>query len=132
MSKISQESQIVPTAGGRSARGYSRNSEAGGIVLKRRAISDKADRLCASHRVILLGAGKALVIGDHDTYDVVKLSFRWTCNCLWGRFKSHWCDCSHIVAVRRALKDSSSQVPVARLADLLHNALNSIDSRETA
>ena len=92
------------------------------------AISAKADRLCNGHRVILLGQSKALVIGDHDTYDVIKLSFRWSCNCAWGRYKSH-CGgyCSHIVAVRRALKNPRSQVPVARLAELLHNTLNSME-----
>ncbi len=84
----------------------------------------KADRLYRSYRVILLGATNALVIGDHDTYDVTKLSYRWTCNCLWGRYKSHWCDCSHIVAVRKALQDPSSQAPVARLAQLLQDAIN--------
>lgn len=91
------------------------------------AISAKADRLCNSHRVILLGPGKALVIGDHDTYDVIKLSYRWSCNCMWGRYKSHWCDCSHIVAVRRALKNPRCQAPVARLAEILHNTLNSVE-----
>ena len=89
-----------------------------------RSISAKADRLCNSHRVILLGLGKALVIGDHDTYDVIKLSYRWSCG---GRYKSHYCDCSHIVAVRRAMKNPRCQAPVARLAELLHNTLNSME-----
>ncbi|MCW5870596.1 MAG: hypothetical protein KIS61_25290 [Candidatus Eremiobacteraeota bacterium] len=92
-----------------------------------RSISAKADRLCNSHRVILLGQTKALVIGDHDTYDVIKLSFRWSCNCTWGRYKSHGGDCSHIVAVRRALKNPRCQAPVARLAEILHNTLNSME-----
>ena len=92
-----------------------------------RYISAKADRLCNNHRVILLGHGKALVIGDHDTYDVIKLSFRWSCNCTWGRYESHFCDCSHIVAVRRAQKNPRCQAPVARLAEILHNTLNSME-----
>lgn len=91
------------------------------------AISAKADRLCNNHRVILLAPGKALVIGDHDTYDVIKLSYRWSCNCVWGRYKSHYCDFSHIVAVRRALKSPRCPAPVARLAEILHNTLNSME-----
>ncbi len=91
--------------------------------MNRKSIAEKATRLHKSFRVILLGGDKALVIGDRDTYDVIRLSHRWTCNCLWGRYKSHWCECSHILAVRKALKDPSSQAPVARLAELLHNAL---------
>lgn len=90
------------------------------------AVSAKADRLCNNHRVILLAPGKALVIGDRDTYDVIKLSYRWSCNCVWGRYKSHYCDCSHIVAVRRAMKNPRCQAPV-RLAEILHNTLNSME-----
>ena len=97
--------------------------------MKRKTISGKAERLYRSYRVILLSGTNALVIGDRDTYDVTKLDYRWTCNCLWGRFKSHWRDCSHIGAVRKALKDPSSQAPVARLAELLHNV---IAARESA
>jgi len=96
--------------------------------MNRKTISGKAERLYKSSRVILLSATSALVIGDHDTYDVTRLSYRWTCNCLWGRYKSHWCDCSHIVAVRKALKDPSSQAPVARLAEMLHDAINARES----
>jgi hypothetical protein len=92
-----------------------------------RATSVKADRLCNNHRVIVLGRSKALVMGDNDTYDVIKLSFRWSCNCTWGRYKSHCCDCSHIVAVRRAQKNPRCQAPVARLAEILHNTLNSME-----
>lgn len=97
--------------------------------MNRQTISGKAERLYKSYRVILLGPTKALVIGDHDTYDVIKLSYRWTCNCLWGRYKSHWSDCSHIGAVRKALQDPSSQAPVARLAELVQDAM---DSRKSA
>ena len=42
--------------------------------MNRKSISEKADRLNKNHRVILLSDVKALVIGDHDTYDVIKLS----------------------------------------------------------
>jgi hypothetical protein len=87
--------------------------------MSRKSITDKADRLKKNYRVILLGPGQALVIGDHDTYDVTRLSFRWSCNCLWGRHKGHWSECSHVVAVRKALLDPESQAPVARLAGLL-------------
>ncbi|MBS2039156.1 hypothetical protein JST97_29505 [bacterium] len=100
--------------------------------MNRKSISEKADRLNKNHRVILLSDVKALVIGDHDTYDVIKLSFRWSCNCQWGRFKSHWADCSHVVAVRTALKDPASQAPVARLAEILHDAIHSTSGRRTA
>ncbi len=85
-------------------------------------VNEKANRLHKNYRVILLAPGQALVIGDHDTYDVTKLSFRWKCNCRWGRFKGHWSECSHVKAVRKALLDPSSQVPVARLAQLLQSA----------
>lgn len=98
----------------------------------RKSISEKAERLNKNHRVILLSDVKALVIGDHDTYDVIKLSFRWSCNCQWGRFKSHWTDCSHVVAVRKALKDPASQAPVARLAEILHDGFHSTSGRRTA
>ena len=97
-----------------------------------KSIQEKADRLKQNYRVILLGPGQALVIGDHDTYDVIKLSYRWSCNCQWGRFKSHWTDCSHVVAVRKALKDPASQAPVARLAEILHDAIHSTSGRRTA
>ncbi len=90
--------------------------------MNRKTISQKADRLHKNYRVILLAPGQALVIGDHDTYDVTKLSFRWKCNCLWGRYKGQWSDCSHVVAVRKALLDPGSQAPVARLAELLQSA----------
>ena len=100
--------------------------------MNRTSISEKADRLNKNHRVILLSDVKALVIGDHDTYDVIKLSFRWSCNCQWGRFKSHWADCSHVVAVRSALQDPAGQAPVARLAEILHDAIHSTSGRRTA
>jgi len=84
-----------------------------------KTISEKADRLQQNHRVILLGPGQALVIGDHDTYDVTMLSYRWSCNCPWGRHKGRRSECSHVLAVRRAQMDPQSQAPVARLAGLL-------------
>ena len=87
-------------------------------------ISNKADRLKSNFRAILLSGTQAIVIGDHDTYNVVRVGPKWSCNCKWGRLKSHWADCSHVVSVRRALKDPSSQVPVARLADLVNLALS--------
>ena len=87
--------------------------------MNRETISKKADRLKANFRAILLSGTHAVVIGDHDTYEVVRVGSKWTCNCLWGRLKSHWADCSHVVSVRRALQDPNSQAPVARLADML-------------
>ncbi len=90
--------------------------------MKSKAITEKADRLHKNYRVILLTSTQALVIGDHDTYDVTKLSFRWKCNCPWGRYKGHWSECSHVAAVHKALLDPNSQVPVARLAELLQYA----------
>ena len=100
--------------------------------MNRKYISEKADRLHKNCRVILLSNVKALVIGDHDTYDVIKMSYRWSCNCQWGRFKSHWTDCSHVVAVRKALQDPASQAPVARLAEIIHDALHSPNGRRSA
>ncbi len=41
-----------------------------------KTMKEKADRLKQNYRVILLGSPLALVIGDHDTYDVTRLSFR--------------------------------------------------------
>lgn len=98
----------------------------------RDGVSDKAGRLCKSHRVILLGPGRALVIGDHDTYSLCNLGKRWLCNCLWGSRQGHWRDCSHVMAVRLALKDPASQVPVARLADLINLSLDSMYQKESA
>ena len=92
--------------------------------MNRETISKKADRLKANFRVILLSGTRAVVIGDHDTYEVVRVGSKWSCNCQWGRLKSHWADCSHVVSVRRALRDPSSQVPVARLADLVNMGLS--------
>ena len=88
--------------------------------MSRKTVTDKADRLKKNYRVILTGPGQALVIGDHDTYDVTKLSFRWSCNCPWGKHRGRWSECSHVVAVRQAQMDPHSQAPVARLAGLLH------------
>ena len=87
--------------------------------MSRKTVTDKADRLKKNYRVILMGPGQALVIGDHDTYDVTNLPFRWSCNCPWGRHKGRWSECSHVVAVRQAQMDPDSQTPVARLAGLL-------------
>ena len=87
--------------------------------MSRKTITDKAERLKKNYRVILLGPGQALVIGDHDTYDLTKLSYRWSCNCPWGRHKGRWSECSHVVAVHKAMLDPHSQAPVARLAGLL-------------
>lgn len=83
------------------------------------SISQKADRLKGNYRVILTGLCDALVIGDHDTYTVTRLGSRWNCSCPWGRYRGHWKDCSHVVAVKRARKDPMSQAPVARLAEML-------------
>ena len=85
------------------------------------SISEKANRLNENHRVILIGFATALVIGDHDTHKVEKKGNRWSCDCKWKRHQG-WRDCSHIVAVKGARKDPSSQIAVARLADLLMEA----------
>ncbi|MFN8607185.1 MAG: hypothetical protein U0931_06615 [Vulcanimicrobiota bacterium] len=71
--------------------------------------------------------GKTLFNDDHGTYDFIKLSYRCSCNFVWGRYKIHCCDYSHIVAVRRAKKNARCQAPVARLAEILHNTLNSME-----
>lgn len=84
--------------------------------------SEKADRLKNSFRVILTGFDQALVIGDHDTYTVDRVGHRWRCSCPWGQSRRSSSPCSHIKAVRLARKDPSSQLPVARLADLLIEA----------
>ena len=84
-----------------------------------KTIKEKANRLKQNYRVILLGPGQALFIGDPDTYDVTRLSFRWSCNCPWGRHKGRWAECSHVVAVRQDQLDPRSQAPVAKLAGLL-------------
>jgi len=82
-------------------------------------VSAKADRLLGQHRVIITGSREALVIGDGDTYRVSRPAKRWLCTCPGFRFHGAWRRCAHILAVLRALKDPSSQAPVARLADLL-------------
>ena len=92
----------------------------------------KADRLMRNHRVILLGPSKAVVIGDHDTYDLVRLGGRWKCSCPWGQRRNHWSDCSHILALRRSLLDPHNQAPVARLADLLTKAIDTLSEVESA
>ena len=94
--------------------------------------SEKADRLVHNHRVILLGLGKAVVIGDHDTYDLVRINAQWRCSCPWGQRKGQWSDCSHILALRRSLITPGNQAPVARLADLLNIALNTFPGSEIA
>lgn len=91
---------------------------------KRETVSQKADRLKKNHRVILTGPSQALVIGDHNTYGVAKPYGRWMCDCPWGRYKGHWKHCSHIVAVKRALKDPTSQEPVKKLAEMLQKGEN--------
>ena len=86
--------------------------------LNRETVSEKADRLKTNYRVILTGFNEAVVIGDHDTYHIKKTR-KWACTCPWGRYRSNWKDCSHVVAVKRALDDPACQAPVARLADLI-------------
>ncbi|MBI3927908.1 MAG: SWIM zinc finger family protein [Armatimonadetes bacterium] len=86
---------------------------------QRETVPEKAERLKKNYRVILTTPGDALVIGDHDTYEVRRPGARWTCTCPWGKYRGHLKDCSHIVAVRRALDDPASQIPVGRLADIL-------------
>ena len=45
------------------------------------SISEKAARLKANSRVIIIGHGKVLVIGDDDTYKVEKHGLNWSCTC---------------------------------------------------
>lgn len=92
---------------------HSRNSE---------TISQKADRLKNSSQVILTGPYAAVVIGDHDTYDVSYPGRYWRCTCPWGRYKGHVKPCSHVTAVRRALQDPTYRVPFSRLAEILSGA----------
>lgn len=82
-------------------------------------VSQKADRLKSNCRVILTGPDQALVIGDHDTYEVTRPHGRWRCTCPWGRYRGHFKHCSHVTAVRRAKHDPLCQAPVARLALML-------------
>ena len=84
----------------------------------------KAERLRQNHRVVLLNHGKAVVIGDHNTYDLIKLGQKWRCSCPWGRHNHDWSECSHVIALRRALLDPDSLAPVARLAELLNQAVD--------
>lgn len=88
----------------------------------RKWIVARAEHLCRNHRVLLVSYQQAFVIGDRDTYEVVRLGQRWSCTCPWARLKAHWTGCAHVTAVRMALKDPSSQVPVARLTEMLHAA----------
>ena len=86
------------------------------------SIIEKAERLKANSRVIIIRKELALVIGDHDTHKVTKLGLKWACDCKWGRYRGAWKDCAHIVAVKRARVDPASQIAVSRLADLLMEA----------
>lgn len=52
------------------------------------------DRFVRDYRVILVSGDQAVVIGDHDTYEVTRLGQRWSCTCPWGRYKAHIKNCS--------------------------------------
>ena len=86
------------------------------------SVIEKAERLKATSRVIIIRKELALVIGDSDTYKVTKHGDQWSCDCKWGRYRGAWRDCSHVVAVKRARIDPASQVAVSRLADILMEA----------
>ena len=102
------------------------------ITMNSKTTALKASRLIENHRVILVAYGQALVIGSHDTYHVNKTGHRYTCNRPWGRHKNYRIECSHIQAVRKALKDPASQVPVDRIAELLDNAIYFANLKESA
>lgn len=86
-----------------------------------RFVSDKAQRLGQSNRVVMLSTFRAMVIGDHGTYDVQQFGGRWCCNCKWGLTCAHRGPCSHVLAVQAATPET--QAAVAPLAVVLNAGL---------
>lgn len=84
-------------------------------------VTNKAQRLGADNRVVLLSTFRALVIGDTSTYDVQQFCGRWRCNCKWGLTCAHRGPCSHVLAVQAA--NAESQAPVAHLAAIINDGL---------
>lgn len=85
------------------------------------AVSAKAQRLSGGNRVVMLATFRAMVIGDHGTYDVQQFGGRWRCNCKWGLTCAHRGPCSHILAVQATTPESQSAV--APLAAMLNAGL---------
>ena len=86
------------------------------------SITEKAERLRANSRVIVIRNELAIVIGDHDTHKVTKQGPKWSCDCKWGQYRGAWREHAHIVAAKQARKDLLGQAVVARLADWLMEA----------
>lgn len=86
-----------------------------------KTVSDKAQRLGQSNRVVLLSTFRAVVIGDHSTYDVQQFGGRWRCNCKWGQTCAHRGPCSHVLAVQAATPEQ--QAAVAPLAAVINAGL---------
>lgn len=89
-------------------------------------VQSKAIRLATNFRVVMIGETKAVVIGDHGTYDVQKFGDRWTCNCPWGRMGFRRGECSHMTAVR--MQTPETQAVVAPLAAILQAGLANLQA----
>lgn len=75
----------------------------------------KALRLASNFRVVMVTESKALVIGDHGTYDVHQWDGgRFTCNCPWGQMGFRRGECSHITAVRMQTPETQAVVAPLR------------------
>lgn len=127
-SPLTQPSSMQP----RLALGCTNQPKGEPLTVNSKTTAIKGNRPIENHRVILVAYGQALVIGDHDTYHVNKIRHRCTCDCRWGRHKNCWGECSHVQAMRKALKDVASQVPADRIARLLHNATHIASRKEVA
>lgn len=91
-------------------------------ALPSQAVTAKAIRLATNFRVVMLNTTKALVIGDHGTYDVQQFGGeRWTCNCPWGQMGFRRGECSHVTAVR--MQTPETQAVVAPLAAIVKAGL---------
>lgn len=89
-------------------------------------VQSKALRLATNFRVVMLSESKAVVIGDHNTYDVQQWSGRWTCNCPWGRMGFRRGECSHVTAVR--MQTPETQAVVAPLAAVIKAGLEKMQA----
>ncbi|GMU52605.1 MAG: hypothetical protein AMXMBFR33_17510 [Candidatus Xenobia bacterium] len=84
-------------------------------------VPQKAKRLVEDYRTILTSLSTAVVIGDHNTYKLARVGYRWTCDCNWFRYRGRTKPCSHVLAVEAAVQNPESQTPVLRLASMLGN-----------
>ena len=84
-------------------------------------VQTKAIRLATNFRVVMVNATKALVIGDHGTYDVQDFGHGWRCNCPWGQMGFRRGECSHVTAVR--MQTPETQAVVAPLAAVIKAGL---------